>query len=121
MSRDTGKSASQIAEEEVRANPAIRREVERTALANAVAIKLIEYRADHNLSQTQLARQLGMHQSAIARLEAGDHEPSLSTVGRLAKGLGIDFQIIITSDGRIKLLDSVPGDDWQALDDLMWL
>jgi transcriptional regulator with XRE-family HTH domain len=97
------KSASQIAEEEVTANPAIRREVERTALANAVAIRVIEYRADHNLSQTQLARLLGMQQSAIARLESGDHEPSLATLGRLAKGLGIDFHINITSEGLIEL------------------
>lgn len=97
------KSASQIAEEEVGAHTAIRREVERTALANAVAIRVIEYRADHGLSQTQLARQLRMHQSAIARLEAGDHEPSLSTLARLAKGLGIDFHIDISPEGRIEL------------------
>jgi transcriptional regulator with XRE-family HTH domain len=97
------KTASQIAEEEMEASPAIRREVERTALANAVAILVIEYRADHDLSQTQLARQLGMHQSAIARLEAGDHEPSLSTLARLAKGLGIDFQIDISPEGHVEL------------------
>ena len=97
------KSASQIADGEVKTNPAIRHEVERTALANAVAIRVIEYRADHDLSQTQLARQLGMHQSAIARLEAGDHEPSLSTLARLAKGLGTSFGINITPDGVIEL------------------
>ena len=55
------------------------------------------------MSQTQLARQLGMQQSAIARLEAGDHEPSLATLQRLSKGLGIDFHISIISDGRIEL------------------
>jgi transcriptional regulator with XRE-family HTH domain len=97
------KTASQIAEEEMEASPAIRREVERTALANAVAIRVIEYRADHDLSQMQLARQLGMHQSAIARLEAGDHEPSLSTLARLAKGMEIDFQIDISHEGQVEL------------------
>jgi transcriptional regulator with XRE-family HTH domain len=105
------KTASQIAEEEMEASPAIRREVERTALANAVAIRVIEYRADYDLSQTQLARQLGMHQSAIARLEAGDHEPSLSTLARLAKGMDIDFQIDISHEGQVKLRSA--GQDQQ--------
>lgn len=36
-----------------------------------------------------------MHQTAIARLEAGDHEPSLATLARLARGTGIDFSIEI--------------------------
>jgi len=31
-----------------------------------------------------------MHQPAIARLEAGDHEPSLTTLARLARGLGVE-------------------------------
>jgi transcriptional regulator with XRE-family HTH domain len=38
----------------------------------------------------------GMHQPAIARLEAGDHEPSLATLSRLARVLGIEFHIDIT-------------------------
>ncbi len=98
------KSASQIEEEEARANPEVRHELERTALANAVAIRIIAYRVKHGLSQTQLARKLGMHQSAIARLETGDHEPSLATLGRIAKGLGTGFQVDIGSDGHAELL-----------------
>lgn len=89
------KSAAQIATEEL-ADPEIRREHERTALAHAVAMRVIGYRIDHGLSQTGLARLLGMHQSAIARLEAGDHEPSLATLSRLARVLGIEFHIDIT-------------------------
>jgi|SRR5579875_2942043 len=89
------KTAGQIAAEEL-ADPEIRREHERTALAHAVAMRVIGYRVDHGLSQTELARRLGMHQSAIARLEAGDHEPSLTTLARLARGLGVEFHIDIT-------------------------
>ncbi len=91
------KTASQIAAEEL-ADPEIRREHERTALAHAVAMRVIGYRVDHGLSQTGLARKLGMHQSAIARLEAGDHEPSLATLSRLARKLGVEFHIDITPD-----------------------
>ena len=63
------KTASQIAAGKL-ADPEIRREHERTALAHAVAMRVIGYRIDHELSQTALARLLGMHQPAIARLEA---------------------------------------------------
>ncbi len=89
------RSAEAIAAEELR-DPQVRREYERTAFANAVAIRIVRYRAKHGLSQTALARQLGMRQPAIARLEAGEHEPSLTTLARLAQGLGIDFSIDIT-------------------------
>jgi ribosome-binding protein aMBF1 (putative translation factor) len=91
------RSAAQIAAEDL-TDPEIRREHERTALAHAVAMRVIGYRIDHGLSQTGLARLLGMHQPGIARLEAGDHEPSLATLSRLARVLGIEFHIDITPD-----------------------
>ena len=88
-------------------NPAVRREWERTALARAVASPIVAYRAQHGLSQTALARQLGMKQPAIARLEAGNHNPSLDTLTRpsldtltrLAQGLGMEFHIDVTAEG----------------------
>jgi ribosome-binding protein aMBF1 (putative translation factor) len=91
------KTAGEIAAGEL-ADPEIRREHERTTLAHAVAMRVIGYRIDHGLSQTRLAQIVGMHQPAIARLEAGDHEPSLNTLSRLAKALGIEFHIDITPD-----------------------
>ncbi len=63
-----------------------------------ITMRLIGYRIDHGLSQTGLARMLGMHQPAIARLEAGSHEPSLGTLSRLARALGIEFHIDIAPD-----------------------
>ena len=91
------KMAGQIAADEL-ADPEIRREHERTALAHAVALRVIGYRLDHGMSQSALARALGLHQPAVARLEAGDHEPSLATLSRLARKLGIEFHIDITPD-----------------------
>jgi ribosome-binding protein aMBF1 (putative translation factor) len=77
-------------------DPAFREQWERTALARAVATRLVEYRAEHHLTQTALARQLRMQQSAIARLEAGDHTPSIDTLQRLSRLLGVTFHIDIT-------------------------
>lgn len=91
------KTAAQIAAEEL-ADPETRREHDRTAFAHAVAMRVIGYRINNGLSQTGLARLLGMHQPAIARLEAGDHEPSLATLSRLARVLEVEFHIDITPD-----------------------
>jgi ribosome-binding protein aMBF1 (putative translation factor) len=90
------RSAAEIRDEALR-DPEVSAEYERTAFAHAVATRVIRYRVEHELSQSALARQLGMHQPAIARLEAGDHEPSLTTLSRLARGLGIEFHIDVTA------------------------
>lgn len=97
------KTGSQVAHEQMRARPEVRRELDRTAAANALAIRVIRYRAENDLSQRQVAYQVGMQQSAIARIEAGDHEPTLSTLSRLASGLGMQFCITVTMDGQIEL------------------
>jgi ribosome-binding protein aMBF1 (putative translation factor) len=98
-------SADELHERDMR-DPEYRREYERTRLANDVAIKVIRYRVDHGLTQTQLARILGMRQPHVARLESGDHEPSVATLARLADALGLDFSIDIKR-GRVKLRNAV--------------
>jgi len=80
-------------------DPAVRAEWDRTAVARAVAVRLVDYRAEHALSQTALARQLGMKQPAVARLEAGEHNPSFDTLARLSSALGIEFHIAVTPEG----------------------
>ena len=79
-------------------DPDFRAEWERTAVARAVANEIVKYRGEQKLTQTQLARQLRMQQSAIARLELGEHEPSIAMLARLSKGLGINFHIEITPE-----------------------
>ncbi|MDQ2760507.1 MAG: helix-turn-helix domain-containing protein [Actinomycetota bacterium] len=73
-------------------------ELARTALANQLAILVIRYRVDHGLTQTALARKLGMKQPQVARLEAGDHEPSVATLARLANRLGITLRLDLAPD-----------------------
>ena len=86
-----------------------RREHERTRLANDVAIKVIQYRVKHGLSQAALGRLLGMRQPNVARLESGDHEPSLATLSKLAEVLKQDFSVEV-KPGRMRLrqVHSVP-------------
>lgn len=91
------KTASILAAEEAR-DPEVAAELARTAVANQLAILVIQYRVDHDLTQTALARKLGMSQPAVARLEAGDHEPSVATLMRLARHLGITLKLQLSGD-----------------------
>ncbi len=77
---------------------------ERTALARAVAVRLVAHRAEHGLSQTALARELGMKQPAVARLEIGETNPSIETLRRLSSRLGLEFLLHIAPNGQRNLL-----------------
>jgi ribosome-binding protein aMBF1 (putative translation factor) len=77
-----------------------RAEWERTALARWLAIEVVHYRAERNLSQRQLAERLGVHQSDVARMEGGEHTPSLERLVRVAAGLDIEVMIDICPTKR---------------------
>jgi DNA-binding XRE family transcriptional regulator len=46
-------------------------------------------REEKNLTQTELAKLSGLPQSHICRLEAGVHSPSMKTLEKIARALGI--------------------------------
>jgi len=85
------RSTKEIREEQVRQDPAFRAYWERTALARAVALAVLGYRVNHHLTQTRLAEMLGVRQPQVARLEMGEHNPSLEMLHRLARVLGLRF------------------------------
>jgi len=89
----------QLLEEELQ-DPAFRTEWERTALARAVAIQVVRFRGERRLTQKALAESLGMKQPQIARLESGEHNPSIETLARLAGVMGVEFNIDIRPHGR---------------------
>jgi len=91
-------TAAEIHERDL-ADPGYRAEHERTRFANDVAIHVIRYRGEHALTQTAFGKLVGMRQPHVARLESGDHEPSLSTLARLSAALDVDFTVAITPNG----------------------
>lgn len=93
-----------LREERLRKDPAARERWQRTALARAVAIAVIRYRTEHGLSQRALAKQLGMPQPHIARLELGEHNPSVDMLQRLAQGLGQCFVLAVAPAERVEEL-----------------
>ncbi len=91
-------TAEEIHERDM-ADPTYRAECQRTRIANDVAIRVLAYRTEHGLTQTAFGRLVGMRQPHVARLESGEHEPSLTTLGRLAAALGEDFTVDIKPGG----------------------
>lgn len=86
--------------DELLRDPEFRETWEASTFARLVANQVIRYRIDHGLSQRKLAALLGMHSSQVARLEAGEHEPRLSTLQLLTRRLGLCFRIDIHPVGR---------------------
>lgn len=61
----------------------------------AKAVRLAKQRA-----QRQLAERLGVHQSDVARMETGEHTPSLERLVRVASGLDIELMIDIRPEKK---------------------
>ena len=57
--------------------------------------KLREMRLKKNKSQGDIARVLGVHRSYISGLERGERNPSLLTVHKVAKALGVSINELL--------------------------
>ena len=93
------KTNNELIAEQLRTDPEFRAEWERTALARAVAVAIVRYRAKHDLSQRELAGRIGMKQPQVARLELGEVNPSMDTLMRVASRLGIELTIDVRPAG----------------------
>ena len=54
-----------------------------------------ELRKEKELTQGELADKVGIGQSFISKIEKGHLEPSLQTLGRIAKVLGVDAKSLL--------------------------
>jgi len=93
------KTSEQVLAEEMH-DPAFRAEWERTAMARAIALKVLTYRTERHLSQRALAARLDMTQPQVARIEAGEHNPTIDTLARIAQALDIEFAIDVHPYGQ---------------------
>lgn len=100
MAQTRPRSTAEIREGQLRQDPDFRAYWERTALARAVALAVIGHRVKHHLTQTRLAEKLGVRQPQIARLEMGEHTPSLEMLQRLARTLGLRFIVEVAPAGE---------------------
>jgi len=61
----------------------------------SIITQVIQKRLDKKMSQKQLAEKVGTKQSAIARLEGGNTNPSVAFLEKVSKALGGKLQISI--------------------------
>jgi transcriptional regulator with XRE-family HTH domain len=56
-------------------------------------------RKDRRLSQTELAERAGVALMTISRIERGEHDPHIRTLGRIARALGVSAFDLLRSAG----------------------
>jgi ribosome-binding protein aMBF1 (putative translation factor) len=65
-------------------------------IAETVALnllnQLVEARKKSDLTQVEVARRMNVPPSAVVRLEAGTHSPTLSTLSRYAAAIGMKLE-----------------------------
>jgi transcriptional regulator with XRE-family HTH domain len=64
-----------------------------TTLTKALAARLAELREQRSMSQQDVARKARLQRVSVSRIERGVHEPSLTTLERIAKALGVRLVI----------------------------
>lgn len=87
--------------ERERERPGFRALLDSAVRRQKLLLALAEHRRSSGMSQPEVARQMRTSQSAIARLEAGDGNPRMSTIERYAAAIGmhVEWQLIDESNG----------------------
>ena len=78
---------------ELLSNPEVKKEYDRLAPRYAVISSIIEARLKKGMTQKDIADKIGTKQSAIARLEAGNTNPTIGFLEKIASVLGTKLTI----------------------------
>lgn len=77
-------------------NKAVEKEYKRLAPRYAAISELISIRIKKGITQKELAKRVGTKQSAIARFEAGNVNPSLGFLEKMAQVMGYKVHISLS-------------------------
>jgi DNA-binding XRE family transcriptional regulator len=94
------KTADEVLAAALEADPEFAAEWERLALARMVAACLIAYRTENGLSQRALAKRLSVSQPRVVELEAGEKNPQIETLVKIAAATGIEFAFDVVPVGQ---------------------
>lgn len=89
------KSLAQFKKEMLK-NKEIRKAYDELGPEFALIAAIIEKRLKKGLTQAELARKIGTKQSAIARLESGNYNPTVEMLERVAKALNAQLEISLS-------------------------
>lgn len=65
------------------------------SIRKRLIVRVKRLRAEHDWSQAALSQRAGLTKEYIARLELGQHDPSLSTLVKLAKALKVPLAELV--------------------------
>jgi transcriptional regulator with XRE-family HTH domain len=65
------------------------------AIIKRLSVRVKRIREDRGLTQEKLAKRSGISHGYLARLEVGMHDPSLSTLAKLAKALDVPVTTLL--------------------------
>lgn len=74
-------------------DPEFKKAYDALELEFSIIEQVIRKRLEKGLTQKQLAEKVGTKQSAIARLEGGNSNPSVAFLEKIAKALGSNLRI----------------------------
>ncbi|MBI5134792.1 helix-turn-helix transcriptional regulator [Candidatus Uhrbacteria bacterium] len=77
-------------------DPAVRKEFGKLAPEFALIEMIIEKRIAKGFTQAQLAKKIGTQQSAIARLESGNYNPSIGLLQKVAGALNAKLNVSLS-------------------------
>jgi transcriptional regulator with XRE-family HTH domain len=89
--------------ERARVNPDFPALVEAAMRERQLLRALAAKRAERGLSQREVAARMGTSQAAVARLERGEGDPTVSTLARFALALGQQLEWRLVEDGAMAL------------------
>lgn len=65
-----------------------------------ISMAIFNYRLKHNLSQTKLAKQLGVTQAMVSKLESGDYNYTIEQLWKIANKLGFKFDVVFEDNNQ---------------------
>ena len=74
-------------------DPKFKKEWDDSEMEYQLMMMVLKARNEQNLTQSELAERTGIRQSNISRIEQGQAMPSISTLNKIAHGLGKQLQI----------------------------
>ena len=92
--------------------------MDRIALSRLIGANIRKYRIQRDVSQEHLALESGIHPAYISKLERSEKCPTIDTLYRLAKALGIPVYKLIDIDGDIDNISDTAYKIQKSLSDL---
>ncbi len=82
-------------------DPEFKRHYDESSVKWHVAMQIVEARQKANMTQGELARQIGDRQQNVSRIESGEQNVTVATLNKIAKAVG--GQLVV------KIIEQKPG------------